>query len=636
MGPISILPVLGLAQLLSRRLGIGTGLSTVHALSLIILALYVAALADGLLYATLAIYGCGIVLFMHEFVRCIRTRRFPTDPVPLAVQLALSLAFWLRYGDTRLFFFDEYSHWGIYLKETIAADGLWGASTNAMHARYMPGPTLLQYYFGRFTANVEGSAFLAQFVFFLTPVLLLLQRLTLRQWPWIAGSLAVGLIAATQFSPGFSTLYVDHLLGAWFAGSLLAFFASKSHSTRIQALCALPLSVLVLVKGVGLAFALAAACIMILVSIWQLRSSPVGGTTAGRRTVHLLVALTVPAVVTSQLWTLDRDRVGARLDVMSSQTLVAGLSDLITTSQSSVGLETTRRFADVLKHTRLGNNEWFWRLNEYTYVVDDMFQRPHGLTALGALVAFTVWWLVVLWASVPPDERVPWLILAGGVLVTTSAYVASLYATYLFAFAERGILLPSYTRYVNTALIALLLVSFAPLLPGFRPAAIRSPGLRWWRGLGSPGALFLVGIVGLYLYERPEIRRVMLPNPPMEIRRQWEPLTQQVSAIVGQDRVWIYLVDSGPSEFMTAVLKFLLSPAKVHVERSAAFWLLDTNSAIDTLRQYDYVWVTGSTDTDGTPSPLASALGLNAGRLARIGRDARGNLVVGPAAPDDT
>ena len=143
-------------------------------------------------------------------------------PVSLVLLIVLSGVFWLRYGPTKIFFFDEYSHWGIYLKEMIARDALWDENTNAMHARYLPGPSLFQYFFSRgATTAFEGAALLAQFVLFLTPLLLLTHRLRWHQWPWIIGVLALGLLSITQFSQGLSSLYVDHVLGAWLAGSLL-------------------------------------------------------------------------------------------------------------------------------------------------------------------------------------------------------------------------------------------------------------------------------------------------------------------------------------------------------------------------------------------------------------------------------
>ena len=58
--------------------------------------------------------------------------------------------------------------------------------------------------------------------------------------------------------------YADHVLGCWFAGTLLSVSLSRTLPVSKQALTSLPLAALVLIKGTGLALALAAVA-----SRWQ-------------------------------------------------------------------------------------------------------------------------------------------------------------------------------------------------------------------------------------------------------------------------------------------------------------------------------------------------------------------------------
>jgi hypothetical protein len=118
----------------------------------------------------------------------------------------------------------------------------------------------------------------------------------------------------------------------------------------------------------------------------------------------------------------------------------------------------------------------------------------------------------------------------------------------------------------------------------------------------------------------------------MELRRIWEPLTQQVSSIVGSSRIWVYLPDDRTNGFMAAVVKYLLSPARVHVESSSAFWRQDATTAVQTLSRFDYLWITAPVEVDAPDEQSAASLGLKAGQLARIGRDARGRIVISAAA----
>ncbi len=633
MGPITLLPIIGIALYYCRRFEIDGSLGALFSVSTILLALYVAALVGGLQPMALAIHIGGALCLANELRHSTKRGFRSAPPVTLTLIVLLSCAYWWRYGDTRFFFFDEYSHWGIYLKEMLARDDFWGADTNALHVRYVPGTTLFQYLFNRMTVASEGNAYLAQFVLLLTPTLLLLHGIRWRQWPWVVGVLALGLLVATRFSPGFSSIYVDHVLGAWFAGALLAFVLTADRPFKVQALCALPVATLALIKGTGFAFALAAVAIMAVAVLFRAHSSGDGWRISAAKSLRVAVVVAIPAMLCMATWSHNRDQNTARLDAFSPQTIMAASSELRGVAESETGRETSRRFIEVLQHTALGNNEWFWQMNEYTYVVNDRFTGTRGLTASNALLLFVGWWLTLLRFSSDAELRRIWGVVAGGLLLTALGYVASLYVTYLFAFAERGVLLPSYTRYVNTLIITMLLVSFAPLLPGFRnclnhatPATTRN------RESFRAAVFFIAGLAGLYAFERPPLQRVMLPNPPMELRRIWDPLTQQVSSIVGNSRIWVYLPDDRTNGFMAAVVKYLLSPARVRVESSSAFWRQDATTAVQTLSRFDYLWITAPIEVDAPDERSAASLGLKAGQLARIGRDARGRIVISAAA----
>jgi hypothetical protein len=635
MGPATLLPIIGLALFLHRRLQIDASLGLFFATSITVLILYLGALAGGLAHAAVALSVVGVLLLIREIMLGSRQGIRVIPPVSLVLLVVLSGVFWLRYGHTKLFFFDEYSHWGIYLKEMIARDALWDGNTNAMHARYLPGPSLFQYFFSRgATTAFESTAFLAQFVLFLTPLLLLTHGLRWHQWPWIIGVLALGLLAVTQFSQGLSSLYVDHVLGAWLAGSLLAFVLTCERSSGIQTLHALPITTLVLIKGVGIAFAIAVIAIIAIATLCRARRAAQGWLPSMGIAARLTLLMGTAGAVCSRAWAMNRDAIGARLDVMSSEAMAAGLRGIRDSLNSAVGHETSRRFLDVLQHTRIGNNEWFWRLNEYTYGVNDLFLRSHGLTAVGALTTFAAWWLLLLYGPIRLTNRWLWTLVSGGLLITAVGYVGSLYLTYLFAFAERGPLLPSYTRYVNAVVISMLFVSFAPLLPGFRSNSERAVWTVGRLSITASATLFLTGLLGLYLYERPETRRVALPNPPLELRRRWEPLTTEVSQIIGDSRILVYAPDNQTNDFMAALLKFLLSPARVHVVKTADFWAQDSAVVVNSLAHFDYLWVTAPINAAVPPNGIASMLGLNAEQLVRITVDERGHMTIGPAGPD--
>ena len=95
------------------------------------------------------------------------------------------------------------------------------ADTNAAHPDYPPGAAVWQYFFTLLPGYDEGTVYLAQFVLLMTPLLVLFETLTLRQWLWVPALLALCALGLANFGHGIVSLYTDHMLSVWYAGVML-------------------------------------------------------------------------------------------------------------------------------------------------------------------------------------------------------------------------------------------------------------------------------------------------------------------------------------------------------------------------------------------------------------------------------
>jgi hypothetical protein len=631
MGPFTLLPLLGWALYLRRRLDVDPAIGLLCASSVVILTLYVGALADVLLPVAVTLYVLGCLSMTMEIIRLSQKRSIPELPVPLAVLAVAGAAYWLRYSGTEPFFYDEYAQWGISLKELLAHDKLWGANTNVPLPRLVPGAALFQYWFARFSPVPEGSAYLAQFTLMFVPMLCLLSGMHWRQAGWIAGVLTLCLIAATHLSPGFSTLYLDHLLGSWFAGSLLAFVLVRHEPGKARLLTpALALAVLALLKRTGFAFAVAAGLLMAAVELARGRRSGHTWLISAGGSLRVLVLAITPAIACTLLWEANRDAAGAVDARPSIVKNTVSLERLLTSYNSDIGQEVTARFMEVARDVPLGNNEWFWQLNEFNYRVADLYAGRRGLTATAVLVVFTTWWIGLFLARRSVGLDRDWWIIASGCLLIGIAYAGQLYCHYLL---QLGPVLPSYTRYMNSMVLALLLVSLAPLLPAFRDSApVTSPVTMnrqgWWRA-----GLFFAGLGALYWHDAPEVSRVMLPNPPIEARRQLEPVADEIRQRINQHSIWIYYPDEDPRAFNSAVLAYLLTPARAKVVSTPDLWMQDDATIAAAISGFDYLLILDNPRALANNNPRARQLGLEPGLLMRVTRNDRGDLLIRPAIP---
>ena len=139
MGPLTLLPLLGIALAVGRIARVSAATGFFLGVALVVLTLYVGALAGALWWTPLAVHVGGIALLGIEALRHSRRRAALAIPVPIGVLLLLCSWFWFAHGHDQYMLFDEFSHWGIYLRDMLALDGLWAAATNSVHPRCPPG-----------------------------------------------------------------------------------------------------------------------------------------------------------------------------------------------------------------------------------------------------------------------------------------------------------------------------------------------------------------------------------------------------------------------------------------------------------------------------------------------------------------
>jgi hypothetical protein len=589
MGPLTLVPILGLALLLERRWRLSSAVALLHAVAWTVVALYCGGLIGVLWWTALVLHLLGVAALGYELMRWTKAPTRISVPLPYGLLLALSAVFWLLHGNDRYAFYDEFAHWGIFLKDMLAFDDFWRADTNAMHPRYPPGSTLWQYLFNAFQEPSDGKAYFGQFVLLSAPLMVLWDRLSWRQVPWTLGIAALCALVLANFGLGVSSLYVDHVIAVWFVGTLLCYVSDGDQSWRRTIPYAASLILLTLLKDAGLAFALAAAAIIAALTLrreWVQRQQARGSLFAA---AMVFVVLAAPSFVTAEAWSWNRERAGTIEDVKSFDSLLGGFTRAVG-HDAVTDREIARRFAEVFFDQQLSNDAVSWRLNEFSYKVRERFTDRYRLSTFGLFVAFVVWWLALFVLYVRGEGKWTWGILAVGMLVTAAGYVMSLYLTYRFAFGDRSLALPSYTRYIHSIALPMVVLAFAPLLPAFCRSGRESVVLLRRVSISASAALFGGALIALYTFERPYLPPLFESNPRVALRQEFEPVATVVRGAVGSAPVWIY-IPQDRDELIGRVLQFLLSPTPASVERSDIFLDQDFDTVVAGWSKFKYVWL---------------------------------------------
>ena len=136
-------------------------------ISLSCIALYLGALAGLLQWTAWGLWGLGGIAFVFW---CLTEYRRGNSLATVWVPLVLLILFWWIHADSQFLYWDEYSHWGTYVREMSVTHQLWSAETNASHPEYPPLAALWQYFIILPFGYSEGGVYLAQFILLLAPL----------------------------------------------------------------------------------------------------------------------------------------------------------------------------------------------------------------------------------------------------------------------------------------------------------------------------------------------------------------------------------------------------------------------------------------------------------------------------------
>lgn len=571
--------------------------SALHTLSAIIVVLFAAGMLGALPAGRWLLLGAGLVLLIIELARHRQTSLTALQSVPMIMLMALSVAYFLIHGQSEFRYYDEFSHWGIYLKDMVANGGFWHADSNTMHPRYPPGAPLWQYFFVFADAPREGTAYFGQFLLLLIPLLVLFERLSWRQAAWAVGITVLILFGYGNFGHGIASLYIDHVISAMIAGVFLNFMADlRSRSNSQMITYVLPLTAMALIKDSCFFFAIALAgmfFVMLLVRSLRRQGPPLG-----QRVITTLPALalllSLPVLVTIA-WSFERDAVGAKEDVMSVTGLVGILTGATTVDDPERAEAVRILFPHVFINQQLSKNIISDLENAFTTDTMTRFTDPFRLTTASFLLLFVLWSGLTIWLIIHPPDRVYWAIGFSGLLAVSLAYILMLYLSYHYVFPRHDALyIASYIRYVHSVTLPLLLVGLAPLLPVFSEAQIsKESGARKAKLTARSPVIFTFALLALLLAERPHIQ-TLLPGSPKNLTDFRDYIRDTATVLrntVGESKLWMYLPDNDTHHFMSRVMLFELAPTPTTVNRDFEFFAQSNDEILAEWAQYDYVWI---------------------------------------------
>ena len=369
-----------------------------------------------------------------------------------------------------------------------------------------------------------------------------------------------------------STLYVDQIVAVWFLGVLLAALADENLASRRLVLYAAPIAVIALLKDAGLAFAACGAAILAALVCARLLASERRRSALLKSSSRVAVLLAPMLLVRAGLVVEPRrrrrparGRVGERYRQRNGRRSGERRFRARRRDRAPPRRGVFRSAAQQLAESR-GTS------TSSPTAIRALFTDSYRLTTFGLLLGFALWWAIIAYGVLTGESRRKWLIVAGGVLVTALAYIASLHLSLRFVVwgtgARLAVVHPLRARRRTADVRALVL-----------PAAAGIPG-RWARSRLAPARMGSAAdgprstsrpCSRCYAVETPYLRPILQPNPKLRNASELEPVLEQIRTRGRDVATWIYFPRDLPNGFVGRMLQYLLAPTPAVVERSEHF-----------------------------------------------------------------
>lgn len=533
-----LLAVLGVVAVGTRRLKWPAEHLPLWALALFISALYGAALSGVLYPACLALLAGGLGLLGWQLVtdrRHLRALAAAVLTPGVVLFVALSLAAWLKYQGAYFWVWDDFSHWGLVIKELVATHRLGGVDGAVTFKDYPPGTALWQYALVALTGWSEGAAMVAQTMLLWAVLATMLTGVAWRRVARIVATVLLFYLVVISFGHDVASMLVDHVLAAWMAGAIVIWWTSRDDMPAVTWRLLPVLFALPLIKTPGFALALTAAGAVALAT-WLDR--PRDARPDARKWL-LIVLLVVAPVLAFGSWKLHVAQANFPVSFQLTADATAGASPKAAAERQRV---TVSAFGRALVVQPIGVNN---------------IQRRPVISTLGWLGLLGLG-LFVVWHCLPAGSaRRRFVALHLGLALGAVVYVGGLLWLYLTAFnAYEGPRLASFDRYMGLYALAWGLVLAVQLFE-----AARAEGVWRWVGVGAI-AVFIGLLVRWGPYDG--LSRLTTPAPPLlALRQELRANHLPDPGALAPDRRRVYVVWQNTSGLEFWILRYEMAPRLV-------------------------------------------------------------------------
>jgi hypothetical protein len=584
---ISLLPIFGYAAVFYIYFKKTVSVSIFFSISSIITILFVFGMLDFLKQGAYLLFYGGMVFLLFLSI-WFKDKLFEAvKSVPFVMFTLASIIYLYLMQDAKFFFWDEYSHWGIFIKEMYYFHHFYDTSSVAANLIYPPGISIWDYFIVLPTGFTEGKLYFAYFLILFSSTLMMYEKLSFKQVHWIVLVFAIQIVVFAGFGHWFSCIYVDHIVGA-IAGLVLTYLVDH-FSVKQFILFVFPLSAIVLVKEIGLYFGLASMGLMLILQV--VRAKFENGKSLWlnikeqKQVIFILFILAVSMVLILKFWGMRQESHGIQKPAHSISTIVKNIAlDKQIFNESKKALY-NKNFVEVMLYQQLHKEKVSLNYNEFSYGTMSKYTKSVKLSTIGSFIFFIFICMAAFFAIYRRDKKLEVTIIGSYILAIGIIYLFILYLSFPLSFGDRALKMVSYVRYINMAILPLMLIGFSLMLPMYYDKEYFKKKSKYklklfWASLAT--LIILTFITTPYL-------KPLYSQLENRFRGNIDKATENILKNVPQKSTLFVVFPVKNNGSLNNILKYSLIPARATISRND-FVNKKSEEMMDIFAKYDYVW----------------------------------------------
>ena len=510
------------------------------------------------------------------------------NSVPFVMFTFMSIIYLYLMQNAQLFFWDEYSHWGAFIKEMYYFHYLYDASSIASNLIYPPGISLWNYFIVLPSGFYEGKLYFAYFLILFSSTLMMYEKLLFKDVHWIVLVFTIQMVMFASFGHGFSSLYVDHVIGAMFAGLILAYFVDN-FSMKQFILFGFPLSAIVLVKEIGLYFGVAFIGLILILEITRSKminaKSLVFNIKEKKQIIFILFSLVLIMLFILKFWGDRQESLGIHKPAHSISKVVENIILQKEVFEEDKNIEYKKRFMNVILSQQVHKEKLSLNYNEFSYGIMPKYKSVIKLSTVGSFIFFLFLCIGIYFSIYGREKKNEILIIGSYMLLISIVYLFILYLSFPLTFGNRALQMVSYVRYMNMDILPLLLVGFSLMLPMFYEKDHFKKKVR------NKLQLFFVstGMIIILAFIVQPYFKPLYAQLENGFRKNIDRVTENIVKVIPEKSTIFVVFPVKNNGSLNNILRYALIPVRATIS-SNEFTKKTSKEMMNVFAQYEYVW----------------------------------------------